>query len=54
MTAEDRGGAQEPSVDRRNKIAHGLNESVNAPKALDLLSAVEIVVDWFLEKLKPH
>jgi hypothetical protein len=41
-------------VDRRNKIAHGLNESVNARKALDLLSDVELVADWFLENLRPH
>lgn len=41
-------------VDRRHKIAHGLNEGITQTKALSLKSDVEIIADWFVEKLKPH
>jgi hypothetical protein len=40
-------------VDRRNRIAHGLNESVNPRKALDLLVDAQTVATWFLINLKP-
>jgi hypothetical protein len=41
-------------VDRRNKIAHGLNESVNTRKALDLLNETEKIAEWFIANLKPY
>ncbi|MEO3892362.1 MAE_28990/MAE_18760 family HEPN-like nuclease [Nonomuraea sp. B5E05] len=41
-------------VDRRNKIAHGLSESVNRAKALQLRDAVYEVTDWFTLRLNPH
>ncbi|GAA4856589.1 HEPN domain-containing protein [Kitasatospora terrestris] len=41
-------------VDRRHKIAHGLNEGMNSAKAVALRSDVDIVADWFIEKLDPR
>lgn len=41
-------------VDRRNKIAHGVSESVTARKALDLLEAARDVADWFLLRFDPR
>lgn len=41
-------------VDRRHKIAHGLNEGITQSKALSLKSDVETIADWFVEKLRPH
>lgn len=40
-------------VDRRNKIAHGVNESVGIRKALDLVGHARVVANWFTEKFKP-
>jgi hypothetical protein len=40
-------------VDRRNKIAHGLNEGLTARKALDLKSVACEVADWFILKFNP-
>ncbi|WP_285663342.1 HEPN domain-containing protein [Actinorhabdospora filicis] len=41
-------------VDRRNKIAHGLNEGVTESKALALKGAAERVAAWFIDALKPN
>jgi hypothetical protein len=41
-------------VDRRHKIAHGLNEGITQSKALSLKTDAETVADWFVLKLKPH
>ncbi len=41
-------------VDRRNKIAHGLNENVTVRKALDLANAVTETADWFILRLDPR
>lgn len=40
-------------VDRRNKIAHGVNENVNIRKALDLVEHARKVAEWFTETFKP-
>lgn len=40
-------------VDRRNKIAHGLNEGVTTTKVVSLKADVETVADWFVINLKP-
>jgi len=40
-------------VDRRNKIAHGLNEGITASKAISLKTDVETVSDWFIANLRP-
>lgn len=41
-------------IDRRNKIAHDLNEGVGPSRALELASSAESVVDWFILRLNPH
>ncbi|MFI6781966.1 HEPN domain-containing protein [Micromonospora sp. NPDC050276] len=41
-------------VDRRNKIAHGLNEGMTQTKALSLKRDVEAIADWVLANLKPN
>ncbi|WP_428834032.1 HEPN domain-containing protein [Microbispora maris] len=41
-------------VDRRNKIAHGLSESVGHKKAIQLKCVVYEVVDWFVLRLNPN
>jgi RiboL-PSP-HEPN len=41
-------------VDRRHKIAHGLNEGITQSKALSLKADVETIADWFVQNLKPH
>jgi hypothetical protein len=41
-------------VDRRNKIAHGLNENIGSRKALDLVNAATTTADWFLLRLDPR
>jgi hypothetical protein len=41
-------------LDRRHKIAHGLNEGLNAQKALTLKVDIERVADWFIENLNPY
>jgi hypothetical protein len=40
-------------VDRRNKIAHGLNEGITGRKALDLKIVAGEVADWFLLRFNP-
>lgn len=40
-------------VDRRNKIAHGVNEAVGMKKALDLVGHARVVASWFTEKFRP-
>lgn len=41
-------------VDRRNRIAHGLNEGLGSQKALSIKTDVELVADWLLERLSPE
>lgn len=41
-------------VDRRNKIAHGLNENITLRKALELADAVTETADWFILRLDPR
>jgi hypothetical protein len=40
-------------VDRRNKIAHGLNEGLNSERAVALSEVAEKIADWFVLKLNP-
>lgn len=40
-------------VDRRNSIAHGMNEGLNDAKALQLADLAKETASWFLSKLKP-
>lgn len=40
-------------VDRRNRIAHGLNEGITVRKALDLKQTAASVADWFLVRFDP-
>jgi hypothetical protein len=40
-------------VDRRNKIAHGLNENLNRQKALTLKGVSVTIADWFINHLDP-
>lgn len=40
-------------VDRRNRIAHGLNEGVAGRKALELKSEACEVADWFILRMNP-
>lgn len=40
-------------VDRRNKIAHGLNEGVGQSRALELAVVSKEIVDWFILRLNP-
>lgn len=40
-------------VDRRNKIAHGLNEGVSRAKALDLKGVADEISDWFVLRFHP-
>jgi hypothetical protein len=41
-------------VDRRNRIAHGLNESITRDKALLLWSVAIEVSDWFILRFNPY
>jgi hypothetical protein len=41
-------------VDRRNKIAHGLNEGIGVRKALDLVEPAVTIGDWFVNKMDPR
>lgn len=41
-------------VDRRNAIAHGLNEGVGYERALTLVASAVHVVDWFILRLNPN
>ncbi|MEA2232138.1 MAG: hypothetical protein QOD83_1954 [Solirubrobacteraceae bacterium] len=40
-------------VDRRNKIAHGLNEGIGPVKALALKEIACEVGDWFIARFNP-
>lgn len=40
-------------IDRRNKIAHGLNENLNREKALTLKDVSVTIADWFITHLDP-
>lgn len=40
-------------VDRRNKIAHGLNEGITPSRALLLSEAAKEVADWFILRMNP-
>jgi RiboL-PSP-HEPN len=40
-------------VDRRNKIAHGLNEGITPRKAQDLKEVACQVADWFILRFNP-
>lgn len=40
-------------VDRRNKIAHGLNEGIGTVKAIQLLDVSNEVSDWFVSRFNP-
>lgn len=41
-------------VDRRNKIAHGINEGVSITKAASLSTVAQEVADWFVLRLDPR
>jgi RiboL-PSP-HEPN len=41
-------------VDRRNRIAHGLNEGIGVRKALDLRQVSTEVADWFILRFNPN
>ena len=41
-------------VDRRNRIAHGLNEGIGAARALALADVAVEIVDWFVLRFNPH
>jgi hypothetical protein len=41
-------------VDRRNKIAHGLNEGIGTVKALQLSQIACEVSDWFIARFNPE
>ncbi len=41
-------------VDRRNKIAHGLNEGIGIRKALDLVEPTLIIGAWFIARMDPR
>lgn len=41
-------------VDRRNKLAHGVGESVGARKALDLYDVAIATADWFIVRFSPY
>lgn len=55
LDAEDEVVQRELSllVDRRNRIAHGLNEGIGVRKALDLKETATTVADWFLLRFNP-
>jgi hypothetical protein len=40
-------------VDRRNKIAHGLNEGIGTVRALQLKGSACEVADWFIRRFNP-
>jgi hypothetical protein len=40
-------------LDRRNRIAHGLNEGITGRKALDLKKTACTVADWFILRFNP-
>ena len=55
LNAEDEEVRRELSllVDRRNRIAHGLNEGVTVRKALDLKALACNLADWFILRFNP-
>ncbi|WP_152552332.1 HEPN domain-containing protein [Actinokineospora spheciospongiae] len=55
LDADDKDVLRELSLllDRRHKIAHGLNEGMNTRKALALKEVVEKVAEWFFSNLDP-
>jgi len=56
LTNEDELLAREMEflVDRRNRIAHGLNEGVNQGKALSLVHHANSVAEWFISTFDPR
>jgi hypothetical protein len=40
-------------VDRRNRIAHGLNEGIGSRKALLLVDVARRIADWFVLRFNP-
>lgn len=40
-------------IDKRNRIAHGLNEGIGKDRAVTLSASAVDVVDWFILKLNP-
>lgn len=40
-------------VNRRNRIAHGLNEGIGPKRALELVEAAQEVTDWFILRFNP-
>lgn len=55
LEAEDQRLRRELSflVDRRNHIAHGLNEGINRDKALNMMSVSIEIADWLILKFNP-
>jgi len=41
-------------VDRRHKMAHGLNEGLGPAKALSLKTDANRVAQWFIQELNPY
>lgn len=41
-------------VDRRNKIAHGLNEGVTPRRAVELTDRAREIADWLVLRLNPQ
>lgn len=56
LDAEDEEVRRELSllVDRRNRIAHGLNEGIGVKKALELKETASTVADWFVLRFNPR
>lgn len=50
---KERGRELSLLVDRRNSIAHGMNEGLNDTKALQLTALAKETAAWFLTKLNP-
>ena len=42
------------AVSRRHQIAHGLNEGIGEQRALEYVSTLTNVADWFIRRLNPH
>jgi hypothetical protein len=40
-------------LDRRNRIAHGLNEGITVRKALDMKHVATTLADWFILRFNP-
>ncbi|MGW1715412.1 HEPN domain-containing protein [Streptomyces sp. NPDC002156] len=56
LDAEDQRLRREISLlmDRRHKIAHGLNEGLTGSKAYNLYESAMEIADWFLNNFNPH